>query len=329
MPPAARLTDMHVCPMATPGVPPIPHVGGPISAGCPTVMIGMSPAARMGDMAVCVGPPDAIAKGSVTVMIGFMPAARLGDPTIHGGTVVVGYPTVMIGDVGSGGGGGGAGAGAGAAAGSGAGAAGGAGDDPKLALARELTSTAGSADENDKELVAQELAKLPIEILQRMKDKGIKVKVCRGSVTDYLTDLKGVQPRGWPDGQTWDGVPGTYEPTKNEVVIATVGHDTPAGAHVPASGEGHGSQNLVIHETMHGVDYTGDGGKLSGGEEFNKARDDDLGTLSAYESQAGGPGQEETYAESAARYYGGDSNDAANHPNLNNYWASDPMKPKP
>ena len=94
MPPAARIGDMHVCPMVT-GI--VPHVGGPIAAGLPTVMIGMMPAARVGDMAVCVGPPDAIAQGSTTVMIGGMPAARMGDLTVHGGTVVMGLPTVMIG----------------------------------------------------------------------------------------------------------------------------------------------------------------------------------------------------------------------------------------
>ena len=96
--PAARLLDMHVCPMVTPGVPPIPHVGGPISGpGCPTVLIGKMPAARATDMAVCVGPPDAIVKGSVTVLISKMPAARMGDTCVHGGTIVVGCPTVLIG----------------------------------------------------------------------------------------------------------------------------------------------------------------------------------------------------------------------------------------
>ncbi len=95
MPPAARLTDMHVCPMVT-GL--VPHVGGPISGpGCPTVLIGMMPAARVGDMLVCVGPPDVIAMGSATVMIGGQPAARMGDLTAHGGSIVVGCPTVMIG----------------------------------------------------------------------------------------------------------------------------------------------------------------------------------------------------------------------------------------
>lgn len=89
---------MHTCPMQTPGVPPIPHVGGPIlPPGCPTVLICKIPAARVGDMATCVGPPDVIAKGSATVMIGKMPAARLGDQTAHGGVIVAGAPTVMIG----------------------------------------------------------------------------------------------------------------------------------------------------------------------------------------------------------------------------------------
>lgn len=105
--PAARLTDMHTCPMVTVLVP---HVGGPISApGCPTVLIGFMPAARVSDMCVCVGPPDVIVKGSATVLIGAMMAARLGDQTAHGGVIVgPGCPTVLIGDSGSGSGGAGA-----------------------------------------------------------------------------------------------------------------------------------------------------------------------------------------------------------------------------
>jgi len=103
MPPAARLGDMHVCPLATPGTPPIPHVGGPILPPCcPTVLIGGMPAARVSDLAVCVGPPDSIAMGSPTVQIGNLMAARMGDPTAHGGTITVGCPTVIIGEVGSG-----------------------------------------------------------------------------------------------------------------------------------------------------------------------------------------------------------------------------------
>jgi uncharacterized Zn-binding protein involved in type VI secretion len=98
MPPAARITDMHVCPMQTPGVPPIPHVGGPITGpGAATVAIGGLPAAKVGDMAVCVGPPDSIVAGSSTVMVAGVPAARLGDACAHGGKIVLGFPTVMIG----------------------------------------------------------------------------------------------------------------------------------------------------------------------------------------------------------------------------------------
>lgn len=95
MPSAARLADMHHCPMVTEGVA---HVGGPITGpGAPTVLIANMPAARVGDIAVCVGPPDAIVNGSPTVLVMGAPAARMGDPTAHGGTIVAGCPTVQIG----------------------------------------------------------------------------------------------------------------------------------------------------------------------------------------------------------------------------------------
>ncbi len=93
MPPAARITDPHVCPLTTPN----PHVGGPIlPPGAPTVLIAGLPAARATDMCTCTGPPDVIALGSTTVFIGGLPAARLGDPTAHGGAIVGGAPTVLI-----------------------------------------------------------------------------------------------------------------------------------------------------------------------------------------------------------------------------------------
>ena len=96
--PAARLTDLHVCPMQTPGIPPIPHVGGPVvGPGVPNVLIGSMIASVVGDMATCVGPPDTIQQGSMTVTIGGRPAARMGDPTVHGGTVASGCPNVLIG----------------------------------------------------------------------------------------------------------------------------------------------------------------------------------------------------------------------------------------
>ena len=96
--PCARITDMHVCPMVTPGVPPIPHVGGPIlPPGAVTVLVGMLPAAQVSGMCVCVGPPDVIALGSFTVLVGGMPSARMGDMTAHGGSIILGQPTVLVG----------------------------------------------------------------------------------------------------------------------------------------------------------------------------------------------------------------------------------------
>jgi uncharacterized Zn-binding protein involved in type VI secretion len=95
MPFAARITDMHICPMVT-GI--VPHVGGPIlPPGSMTVLIGGFPAATLGDMCVCTGPPDVILKGSATVLINNKPAARMGDTTAHGGVILAGCPTVNIG----------------------------------------------------------------------------------------------------------------------------------------------------------------------------------------------------------------------------------------
>ena len=92
---AARITDMHVCPMVTVLVP---HVGGPIIVpGAPTVLLGMLPGAGLGSMCVCVGPPDVIVTGAFTVLIGNMPAAHITSATAHGGMVVLGCPTVLVG----------------------------------------------------------------------------------------------------------------------------------------------------------------------------------------------------------------------------------------
>jgi uncharacterized Zn-binding protein involved in type VI secretion len=105
--PAARLTDLHTCPLVT-GV--VPHVGGPILVpGMPTVLTGKLPQARVTDTCICVGPPDIIVQGSPTVLVGGLMAARMGDMTAHGGVITKGEPTVLIGTGGGGGGGGGAG----------------------------------------------------------------------------------------------------------------------------------------------------------------------------------------------------------------------------
>lgn len=133
--PAARVTDMHTCPMVT-GL--VPHVGGPIVPPCaPTVLTGNFPQARIGDMAVCVGPPDMIAMGSPTVLVSGKPAARIGDMTVHGGVITTGFPTVLIGESGSGSGAGGGGAPGAGAGRSGAAEVGGATIAQNLPIAQE------------------------------------------------------------------------------------------------------------------------------------------------------------------------------------------------
>lgn len=98
MPMAARISDFHLCPLQTPGTPPVPHVGGPVvGPGKSTVLIAGMPAAVIGDTCTCVGPPDTIVAGSSTVLIGGKPAARQGDATAHGGSILLGAPTVLIG----------------------------------------------------------------------------------------------------------------------------------------------------------------------------------------------------------------------------------------
>lgn len=197
----------------------------------------------------------------------------------------------------------------------------------KGAVARSISKTGGHGTPADSRLVRAELEKMPIGALQIMANNHTKVVACRGNITDYRADLKGVHPRGWPAGQTWDIVPGVFLPDHNEVVVATIGHGTPAGAHVPVTNEGHGSANLTIHESFHGVDMGGGGAMRSADADFNTARTADIGTLSPYEGQAGSAGQQETYAESAARYYSGDAHDATAHPNLHTFWDTHPPTP--
>ena len=310
MPPAARVYDSHTCPMVLPGTPPLPHLGGPILPPCcPTVLTLGSPQARMSDPCVCSGGPlDTIIRGSATVMAGSIPAARLGDNTAHGGVVVVGAPTVIIGDAGAGGSGG-------AAAGASPSDAG-----QRLAIANELVEPGGSGTEADAALVAQQLAQMPLSDLQTMRDEGVTVIACRGSITDHRTELRGVQPRGWPPGSTWDSVPGVAN--GSEVTIAVVGHGTEAGPHVPATGEGHGCAALVLHEAAHALDHVSDSDSNSSSADFTAARDADIDTLSPYERQAGAAGREETFAESYAGYHSDPEGYTRDHPNLGQYWAN-------
>jgi len=97
MPQAATLTSFHSCPLVTPGIPPIPHLGGPITDGKTSVLIGGLPAATVGCSCACIGTPDVVIKGSKKVLINGLPAARVGDKTAHGGTILTGCNNVIIG----------------------------------------------------------------------------------------------------------------------------------------------------------------------------------------------------------------------------------------
>lgn len=176
-----------------------------------------------------------------------------------------------------------------------------------LALARQLVQAGGTATQADAEIVAQELAKLPENVLASIKKQGIKVVAAKGSVTDYYADLKGVRPRGWPPGSGWDNVPGL---ARGKTVVIAV-----RNGRVPPKGDGHGSHNLVIHETFHAIDMAGK--KNSDDKAFVAAREKDLEGLSPYLQQQGKAGREEAFAESAAQYYG---HDPLQSPNMGAYW---------
>jgi hypothetical protein len=173
----------------------------------------------------------------------------------------------------------------------------------------------GTADQNDVALVNAELAKVPEKYRKIMQDKGVNVAVVRNSVVEYNPNLQGVQPRGWPPGSSWDDVPGLYDPNTNTVVIATVGHGTTVGPHVPQTGEGHGSQNIVLHESGHSFEN-----EIKNSPQFIGARNADMQQLSDYEKQSGDAGLSETCAESFANAFGGNPDYSSTHPNLDAFW---------
>lgn len=182
----------------------------------------------------------------------------------------------------------------------------------------KLLGLGGSADASDLAAVRPAAAQLPPQVLSFLRMKGARIIVCRGSITDHAKDLKGVQPRGWPAGMTWDIVPGVYLPNRKQVVVATLA--MPGGRRLPVRGEGHGSFNLLLHETMHGHDFLKNH-RLLGAGKFVAARTADFAKLGSYEQQAGDAGLQETYAESAARAFGRDTTLPAAWPQLAKFWA--------
>jgi len=190
-------------------------------------------------------------------------------------------------------------------------------------LAAGLVHAKGTATSADTQAVARELQQLPPTLLQAAQRAGVDVMVCRTSVTDYMTELKGVRPRGWPPGSTWDQVPGLYSPSKNEVVIAT---ESRLGGRIVSTR--HGSENMVFHELGHSLDATHALGSSinSKNAAFRAAYNADVPRLQVqnqtYLLQEGDAGPNEAFAETFARYYNGDSTLQRDLPAMYAYWHS-------
>lgn len=193
----------------------------------------------------------------------------------------------------------------------------------RAAIAARITVGRGTdTNEADIAAVRTEVAKLPLDQLRDLQRAGIKVVACRDSVVDAEPSLRGVQPRGWAPGRTWNDVPGAYMPSQKEVVVAT--RAAPGGGReVPPLGHNHGSVSLVAHEVGHAVDAARNYPSKNN-DEFQAAYQRDLGggQLLPYYTQAGEAGASEAYAESLAIYLSGDPNGdgARRFPALMGYW---------
>lgn len=198
--------------------------------------------------------------------------------------------------------------------------------DTREQLLDKLIVKRGSGTDDDVAAVRAEIGRLSQPVLAFLKKKGVKIVVCRESVTDFETGLRGKLPRGWDPaaGKTWDDVPGAYMPGKKRVVIATVAG--PGGARVvPPQGQKHGCYSLAVHEAMHGHDIASKR-RLTGSRGFVAARNADFAKLSDYQRQAGNAGVEETFAETAAQHYAGKPGFAAALPSLAAWWAAGPAE---
>lgn len=179
----------------------------------------------------------------------------------------------------------------------------------KFEIASQMTTPGGTGTQEDVALVIAELVKLPLPILGHMQKNGVRVVVCRNSITEVLTHLRGVRPNGWPPGASWDNVHGSGG---DPVVIAT---DARSGRRVLNH---EGSFNIVLHEVGHALDRVSSQASLTG--KFRLAREAHLDRLPAYFLQAEPAGQSETYAESFAQVFGGDQTVGLKFPKLQSYW---------
>jgi hypothetical protein len=200
-------------------------------------------------------------------------------------------------------------------------------DTSRAARARALVVCGGSGTADDLDAVANEAVLLPDYVLERFERKRIRIIACRESVTDFETDLRGQVPRGWEKtGRTWDSVPGTYFHDRGRVVIATMAQDGRRVVPTKASGR-HGSDSLIVHESLHGFDYLG-GHEVLREPRFTGAREDDIGrlgnVLGGYLVQPGQAGLEETFAESGARDVVDEAGITTDWPHLAAYWREGP-----
>ncbi len=280
-----------------------PAAGGqaPAAGGQAPAAGGQAPAA--GGQAPALGGQAPAAGGQAPAADGQAPAAGGQAPAAGGQAPAAGGQAPAAG---------------GAAPAEGPTAVGDAGDlEARRAVARRLVRAGGSATQEDVDAVVGELEKMPLAQLQQMERNGTKVVAARGSVTDARTELRGVQPRGWPPGKTWDQVPGAFMPDTNEVVVAT--QAGPNGTRqVPPTGSSHGSANLVLHEAGHALDYRG--GKPSDSAEFQRAYEADRAAMPTYLQQPGAAGREEAWAETLALYLQDPAECRRRYPNLSRYW---------
>ncbi len=193
------------------------------------------------------------------------------------------------------------------------------------ALAQQLVKPGGRGTAADADVVVGELAKLPPLLLDRAVRAGVRVVACRDSVTDHLANLRGVTPRGWPPGSTWDRVPGVYDPASMSVVMAT--HDGANGARLlPDPGYGHGSFNALFHEFGHALDATKALDVDSRSSSFRQAYEADRTALEtanqSYLLQPGDAGPEEAFAEMSARHFAKDATLRTKFPHLAAFFES-------
>lgn len=189
-----------------------------------------------------------------------------------------------------------------------------AGDD----LLDELVEAGGSGTAQDRAAGIAAARLLPVSVAGFLLRKDCQIIVCRESITDFATELKGVRPRGWEEGKTWDIVPGCFDTGRKKVLVAT--RAAPSGERVvPPTGHGHGSLDLLLHEAMHGHDFL-KGHRILKSDDFEDAYRADFARLGSYEQQEGDAGRQEAYAESAARVFGDDLSVPGQWPALTGFW---------